>query len=125
MSNTIENTMQSPSVSVKSANESGSTAVEITESTGVKTNLKSIITLCSLLLAGLGGVWGFHSAAIAAIGEKNDQAIQVIELRRTDGLKNYPTWNDIRQLREQDQRYWDDRLERMQKTLIEEIRRTH
>lgn len=105
------------------AKQAASAEVVITDETPVRLPVSKLWALVAIVVGLLTTVWGFHQSAVASISEKVDRTATTLREERGKALQQHPTWAEIRKLREDDLKYWDGRLDRLEEKLIAEIRR--
>jgi hypothetical protein len=67
----------------------------------------------------VGTLWGFHTSNAAAVDTRIKEAVREVRIERGETLKQYLTREEYREYREQDFKYWDERLD----IIMKEIRR--
>ena len=97
--------------------------VVLTEDTAVRLPISKLWALLAATVGLLATLYGFHASAVASITEKVDKSATALRTEREERLRQHPTWAEIRQMREEDLKYWDSRLDRLENKLTAEIRR--
>jgi hypothetical protein len=95
----------------------------VTHDTPIRLTIgKMTAVFCAVVMftASATGAW-YSTQAAASMNV--DRKIQAHDLVVDKKLEAYPTWSDIRAMREDDFRYWDSRLDELKDLIAKETRR--